>query len=268
MVQDNVLTIPPGSIYLWMYNQGLKQVAIEDIEAACAMSGVNIREKDYDNYWRGYYKHEFYKSDNWERIFRFHKWMDQPSSKLFKTTSYSEFPTHPFGFDVKDRWVPCNAANKPLIKWGQGCMSAIDARSYPNQVYLAENMLGRDKIIVDCDGDHDTQLDLELIMFLQKYLDKTHALMKPKAVCEYEGYEDTGITVPASFHLMFVVDRVIPTMHFPSAHMDIIGNRRNSLRYMKNKVWNGVQPIKMTEEIWHELQEFVKHREETLCQRA
>lgn len=253
---------PVGSIYFWMYNMGLKQVAIEDIEAACSIAGKDIREKDYDNYWRGYYKHEFYQSDNWERIFRFQNWMDKPASKLFKETGYFEFPTHPFGFDVKDRWVPCNKDNKPMIKWGQGCMSAIDARAYPNQVYLAENMLGCNRIVVDCDGDHDAQLDLELIMFLWKYSDRTHVLSKPKLVCEYEGYEDTGIMVPASFHLTFKVDRVVPTMHFPSSHIDIVGNRRNSLRYFKNKKWNGLQPMDMTDEIWHDLQEFVKRRED------
>ena len=51
-------------------------------------------------------------------------------------------------------------------------------------------------------------------------------------------------------------------MHFPEAHIDIVGNRRNSLRYMKDKRWNGLQPIEMTDEIWHELQEFVKNRKQ------
>lgn len=251
---------PVGSIYFWMYKEGLKQAAIEDIEAACSASGIVIREKDYDNYWRGYYKHEFYRSDNWERIFKFQSWMDRPASQLFQAASYGEFPSHPFNQDVKDRWVPCNKDNKPMIKWGQGCMSMTDAMCYPHQVYLAENLLGCNRIVVDCDGDHDAKLDIELIMFLWKYSDMTHTLMKPKLICEYEGYEDTGLAIPASFHLTFIVDKVIPTMHFPEAHMDIVGNRRNSLRYLKNKKWNGKQPVQMTEDIWHELQEFVARR--------
>ena len=267
MVQADVL-VPSGSIYFWMYSQGLKQVAIEDIEAACAASGVAIRTKDYDNYWRGYYNADLYKTDNWERIFKFHSWMDMPSSKVFQAKTYSEFPSHPYHHDIEARWVPCNGANKPMIKWGEGCMGIIDAKSYQHQVYLAENLKGCNRIVIDCDGDHDEQLDLELIMFLWKYSDKTHMLMKPKMIDEYEGYGNTGLKIPASFHLTFRVDRVIPTMHFPKAHIDIVGNRRNSLRYFKNKIWNGLQPIDMTDEIWQDLQEFIKHREETLCPKA
>ena len=255
---------PVGSIYFWMYNQGLKQVAIEDIEAACSIAGINIREKDYDNYWRGYYKHEFYASDNWNRIFKFQSWIDKPASKVFQETKYSEFPSHPFKQDVKDRWVPCNKDNKPMIKWGQGCLGMTDAQCYPGQVYLAENLLGCNRIVIDCDGDHDEKLDLELIMFLWKYQSMTHTLMKPKNIDEYAGYEDTGMKIPASFHLTFKVDRVIPTMHFPEAHLDIVGNRRNSLRYLKNKRWNGLDPIEMTDEIWSNLQQFVKHRKESI----
>ena len=257
-----MVDVPDGSIYFWMYSQGLRQIPIEDIEMACLSMRKEIREKDYDNYWRGYYKSELYLTDNWNSIFRFHHWLDSNSSTVFLDNSYSKYPEHPYGTNVQDRWVPCNKDNKPMIKWGNGCLDLMDARCYPGQVYLAENMLGCNRIVIDCDGDHDDILDLETIAFLWRFASMTHTLCKPKRIEEYEGYESTGLEIPASFHLTFEVDRVIPTMHFPYAHVDIIGNRRNSLRYLKNKEWNGLLPAKMTEEVWKELQGYIGSRKE------
>ena len=66
--------------------------------------------------------------------------------------------------------------------------------------------------------------------------------------------------MPASFHLTFAVDRVIPTMHFSKAHMDIVGNKENSLRYLKNKIWNGIEPLPMNEAIWDDIKSYVERR--------
>lgn len=255
------MDFPDGSIYFWMYTQGLKQVDLGEIEAMCSMHGKDIRQKDYDNYWRGWYKSDLYRTDNWESIFKFHRWMDAPSSTLMKDCAYHEFPINPYHHDIEERWVPCNKDNKPMIKWGQGCMGYTDAMSYPNQVYLAENLKGCNRIVIDCDGDHEEKLDLETVLFLWRLSSMTHTLMKPKKVKEYEGYGNFDLDMPASFHLTFEVDRVVPTMHFPCAHIDIVGNRRNSLRYLKNKEWNGIQPAKMTDGIWHQIQNYINYRE-------
>jgi hypothetical protein len=127
---------------------------------------------------------------------------------------------------------------------------------------MAENMIGQRRIVIDCDGDHTDTLDMETIAFLWRYSSITHTLCKPRKIKEYPGYENTGLDIPASFHLTFSVDRVIPTMHFPYAGIDIVGNRRNSLRYFKNKEWNGRQPAELTADIWQDLQAYIKHRKE------
>ena len=79
---------------------------------------------------------------------------------------------------------------------------------------------------------------------------------------DVERYEGYPINAPVSFHLSFMVDRVIPTMHFPKAHIDIIGNQVNSLRYLKTKRWNGMVPMMMTAKIWNEITDYIRMRNE------
>lgn len=250
-----MILIPEGSIYFWMYEQGLKHIDLEKIISACHHVGKNVRGKDVENYWNGYHRSDLYHSDAAEDIFMLTRTKRETSaSGNFFDIRYSEYPTHPYvGMpEIQNRWIPCNKANKPMIKWGNGCMVMADAVAYTNQVYLAENVKGCQFIVVDCDGDHDKEnLDMETVRFLGQFRSMTHCLTKPT---------DDG--VPLSFHLTFSVDRIIPTMHFPYAHIDIVGNRRNSLRYWKNKKWNGIAPAKMTDDIWSLLQEYIKHRKE------
>lgn len=261
-----MVVVPTGSIYLWMYRQGLKHVPLNDIELACAVAGKDIREKDIENYWNGYYRSDLYTGAGRDDVFQLVKRHPGTDAKsiAFLTTPYHEYPVHPYlgQPEITKRFVPCNASNKPMIKWSNGCMDMVDAESMQHQKYLAENLKGCKFIVIDCDGDHDEKLDLETISFLYRYSHDTHMMCKPKLVCQYDGYEKSCCTLPASFHLSFMVDKVIPTMHFPEANIDIIGNRANSLRYFKNKVWNGRPPALMTERIWGELQEYVKYRKE------
>lgn len=248
---------PDGSIYFWMYEQGLRHVPAQTIMDAVYSAGKVIRPKDMENYWSGWYRSSLYKGNS--------PWvLERPvssSSKDFMGKEWLDYPVHPWLLnpEINDRWVPCNAFNKPMIKWGKGCMSKADAEAYPNQVYLAENLRGTKMIVIDCDGDHDESLDLETIMFLNRYADKTHCIWKPKMIRSYEGYEG-GPCIPASFHLTFSVDRIVPTMHFPKCHIDIIGNKENSLRYYKNKRSNGLDPMLMTPEIWEEIKAYIVGR--------
>jgi hypothetical protein len=247
--------VPVDSIYFWMYNQGLRHVPIDQIVSACACAGKDIRPKDFDNYWRGYYKADLYRTGNWENLFKFKSTQKTPSL-AFLDREYDEYPVHPYASIIgrgmiNERWVQCNKDNKPMIKWGNGCMMLSDAVAYKDQVYLAENLKGTRYLVIDCDGNHDG-LDLETMFFLNRWRDDTHCIVKPEY---YDG-------VPTSFHLTFMTDRIIPTMHFPYAHIDIIGNRRNSLRYWKNKKWNHVEPIEMTSIRWEELKEYIEWRKD------
>lgn len=249
---DEVIIVPEGSIYIWMYRMGLRQVPIQQIEKACMEAGVPIRSKDLRNYWNGWYKTGLYHNGDVFTLKRdaMHR---GSSSDRFLDIGYEDYPEHP-NLDKPDppcRWVPCNADNKPMIKWGQGCMLKEDAEAMRGQRYLAENVRGCQFIVIDCDGDHGGTIDSDVVVSMLKYEHMTHMLYKPALV---DG-------VPVSFHLTFLVDRVIPTMHFPKARLDIVGNKENSLRYLKNKVWNGRPPAAMTPEIWSEIQEYVRRRD-------
>lgn len=259
-----MLEVPNGSIYFWMYTQGLKHVPTQDIVDACATAGTSIRKKDWDNYYNGFYRSDL--RDAYDKnVFVLSRALREPASSLnYFDMAYHDYPDHPYlGMpEIENRFVPCSSHNKPMIKWGEGCMSKEDAQAYVKQRYLAENLKGCKFIVVDCDGDHDEVLDMEAISFFSSFIHQTHTLMKPKHIYEYKGYEDTGIEQCASFHLTFAVDKVIPTMHFPYAHIDIVGNKMNSLRYFKNKVWNNLPPLQMNDEIWEKIKSFIAYKKE------
>ena len=51
-----MVEVPQGSIYFWMYEMGLKHVDLDEIRIACYSAGKNIRDKDFQNYWNGWYR--------------------------------------------------------------------------------------------------------------------------------------------------------------------------------------------------------------------
>lgn len=251
------MEIPDGSIYFWMYTQGLKHVPIEDIDAACRAKGVAIRDKDLQNWINGWMRSDRTTGEKPE--------FDSPfmAGKNYFNQELYQYPINP-AITVGERtdcWVPCNKDNKPMIKWSTGCYTKADAKALRGCVYLGENMKDLHHIVIDCDGDHGG-LHFDTIGFLSKYMDKTHCLVKPKLLQEYgEPIPEYMWGLPASFHLTFRTDRSIPTQHFPKAHIDIVGNRNNSLRYWKNKQWNGIEPIWLTPEIWDDIRDFVRRKE-------
>ena len=249
---------PNESIYFDMYRWGLRQIPIGDIEAACARVGKDIRQKDYENYYRGYNKSAIRDPKFLLKIGTPN--YSVPVEKL--NHSLSSLPDNPLiDNPVQARWVPCSESNKPLIKWSQGCLMRDDALAYRNQVYLAENLRNSEYIVIDCDADHDpTHLDLQTMFFLWQYSDITHCLTKNKLVKEYDGYELSKCEIPASFHLTFKTSKLLPTIHCPWAHIDILGNQGNQLRYLKTKSWNGREPAELTENIWDEIRHYVKRR--------
>lgn len=256
------------SIYMWMYRQGLRQRPLEHVVMDCMLAGNDIRPKDLRNYWNGWYRHDLYFGSNYEDRMQSLDVRCSPGSN--GPMAYMDYPPHPYigRPEVANCYVPCNADNRPMIKWGGGCMSMQDAKSWPGSVYIGENLRGTRRIVVDVDGDHGDQLDLDALRFFARYMERTMCHVKPKIV--FDWFEETEgcysgdlhtAELPVSYHLTFTVDKVIPTMHFPKAHVDIVGNRNNSLRYFKNKKWNGLPPIEMTEEIWDEISEYIEDKE-------
>lgn len=252
--------VPNGSIYLWMYTQGLKGVPLEQVIQACHEAGVSIRDKDLTNYNNGVRNRGVYSTQS--------TFTRTPvsSTKDYYDLKYSDYPLYPYTNEpeISNRWVPCSYSNKPMIKWSEGCMSKEAAELTDRSKYLAENIYNTHMIVIDCDGDHDDSIDLETIELLWQFADKTHCMRKPKDCIDY----DPNVPMefwdkPASFHLTFMVDRIIPTMHFPSAHIDIIGNKRNSLRYFKNKKWNKLPLLQMNDDIWETIKRHVERREQS-----
>lgn len=238
------------SIYFWMFRQGLKHIPWDEIVQAIASSKHMIREKDRANYWRGYYKSDLYTGKH--NVSMLNPGQEQ-KIRPFDTMKYSEYPIHPYlnQPEIDNRYVPCNNQGIPLIKWSKGCYPKADALAWPGCVYLGENLKGTKLIVIDIDGDHNNQLWTKTIKAFEPYRLLTHTLTKPTS--------DNSIT---SYHLTFSVDRIIPTMHFTNAHIDIIGNKMNSIRYFKNKQWNNIAPLQMTDEIWEGIKNRIKVLEE------
>ena len=255
------MDIPSGSIYFWMFTQGLKHVDLGHILAACNVHGKDVREKDVQNYWNGWYRSQLYGRRS---ALLFQTGTAVTNSRKFYEQDWADYKLHPYlGMpEIEQRYVPCNKDNKPMIKWSEGCLSKIDAIAFPGATYMGENVKGCKFIVFDCDGDHDAKLDMETVDFMWQFAGRTHCIKKRKVVSQYEGYEDWLDNRPASFHLTFRVDRIVPTMHFHKAHIDIVGNEKNSLRYFKDKVWNGMEPADMTPEIWNMFKSYIRRREE------
>lgn len=246
------IVVPEGSIYIWMYQQGLRGIPWERLEQELSAAGKEIRKKDEANYWNGYYKHEFmYEGDLLGPAIK------EAREKKFRVhEDLGDYDLHPYlGMpEITNRFVPCNKDNKPMIKWGNGCMSRVDALSYRGQVYLAENLLRTRYVVFDLDIEHGEQRDEDLAIWAQMYLDNG-------GVCCHTRVNDDGSI--ASMHVTFLTDRVIPTTHHPNAKVDILGNANNQLRYFKTKEWNGVRPRMLTQEDWSLMLEYFKAKEES-----
>ena len=251
---------PPSgqSVYLWMYRKGLAMAPLNEVTAAAILAGHTLRGKDVRNYWNGWYRRLLYGS--------------APVGSLLTTQqgraplAYDDYPEHPFlGLpEIANRWVPCNRDNRPMIKWGRGCMTLTDARSMSGCEYVAENLRGTRLMVIDVDGDHGGALDVDALRFFARWRDETCCHDKRRLVLdatEEEQYDLSTMALPTSYHLTFYTDRVIPTMHFPAAHVDVIGNQRNSLRYFKDKLWNGIPPMPMTAETWDDIFDWIERRQ-------
>lgn len=247
------MEIPNGSVYFWMYEQGLKHTNLDLIMSSMISHGRQLRDKDIQNYWNGWYNALYRKRD-----------LLDLSLPTRVPKPYKDFRPHPCSAypDPIQVWVPCDKDNRPMIKWGNGCLSIEDAMQFKGCIYLAENMYMTKRIVIDIDGDHDEgNLDLDTIAFGSEWITKTHCIAKTTAVKEQmPDAPDYLLSKPVSFHLTFTTDKLIPTMHFPYAHIDVIGNARNSLRYYKTKEYNKLSAMPMTDDIWKSLIDYLERR--------
>ena len=52
-----MIDLPKGSIYFSMYTWGLKGIPLDEIQSACNAAGVQVRDKDLENYYNGLRNH-------------------------------------------------------------------------------------------------------------------------------------------------------------------------------------------------------------------
>ena len=258
---------PPkgASIYTWMYRQGLKGRKIEDVVSEVYANGHFIRGKDEQNFWNGVHNRQLYQGSQSALMI--------PSELRSKTTPYSDYPIHPYldQPEIANRWVPMDKNMRPMIRWSLGCMSLSDAQHFSRvfrgkvvkSKYVSENLKGTKLIAIDVDGDHEGELDIDVIEAFAPLMDLTASFYKRDIVLDHvspDSYDLKLLALPTSYHLIFSVDRLIPTMHFPEAHIDIVGNTANSLRHCKNKIYNGLKPSSMTDEIWNYMLDYIERR--------
>lgn len=257
---ESRIEVPDGSIYFWMYTQGLKHMDIDDVTDALMAAGKNIRNKDLKNYWNGWYNAELYRGSQ--------SVLEIPAhDRCRRMLEWVEYPEHPYLYKptIENRWVPC-CQGRPLIKWSHGCMPRSEAEAWHGADGLAENLKGCGHIVVDFDGDHDPEnLDMDCIILGNMMAQSHSARVKPLKVREVPGYASFNGTrlgeMAVSLHVEFLVDRVVPSMHFAEAHIDILGNQRNQIRYFKNKIWNGIQPDHMDSGTWRNLMNYIDGKE-------
>lgn len=252
--------VPQESIYLWMYSAGLYAVPEQELFSLLIQAGKEVRQKDIDNYHRGlsnsyqasaYHDERRYDSRAGWRI-------NQGKTVSFCELNLNRFERSDDLHDYEARWVPCNHENKPMVQWSQTLMTREEASNYPGAYYLAETLVDTPFIVLDIDGDHGGRLHLDLINAFKDLIPKTHCLFKQKFVGQCAQVTDPSLaSAPTSFHLMFYTDRVIPTKHFINACVDLLGNKKNQLRYRKTKVWNGVYPAKLDAETWRYAMDYI-----------
>ncbi len=110
------MQLPDGSIYFWMYIEGLKHTPIEEIQKACDAAGIVIRPKDMQNWVNGWMRSDRTTGVRPDGSGAFVKGKNYFNQELYE---YPENPSMAIG-ERTDCWVPCNKDNKPLIKWSQG----------------------------------------------------------------------------------------------------------------------------------------------------
>ena len=221
------------SWYFWFYSAGLKGIPWEEIVAFANSSGKIIRPKDYDNYVRGFHKH----SDPFA--------VEIPKRSL--PDSIEAFPR--FKQDHRepfDKWIPCNKDCKPLVKWSQTRCTLMEAQAYRHCEVLGINNKGCHHVTIDVDADHDGPIDMSVVEYWKPWIQMTKARVK---------WSPDG--TPASFHLDFYTDRIMPTYHLPK--LDLLGNQQNQVIYLKpNKVDNGLPMMELNDFVWKELKRYAE----------
>lgn len=233
------------SIYMDCFQAGARGVDWQVIADACAKEGIIIRKKDYDNYQRGL------RASNRQRLNSLNPVVyEEGASNTFFDMDYTDYPKLPEGWKESDvRFFPAEGSGAKPLKgwyWGTHLVTREQAEAISPVGMCGENLLGTTRWVADIDIDHGDAIDYDLMNWALQF----------KTVTQY--WEAR----PTSYHLIFSTDRIIPTMHWPYAHIDGLGNKTNAARYHKDKVPHG-EITPMTPEIWEEFKRYIKYRKDT-----
>ena len=244
-----------GSPYYGMYHCGYYGVPLDDCLNKCKRNGILVREKDIRSYQDGQFKRGI---GNVMSGSAKPSMADIKFGKPFNDMELSDFPRFPAGWNgTERRFFPCTVDNKPMQKWGwsKGFSPELyvmaDAKALSPCGWVGQNMLYQKFVVFDIDGRGHGVDDDEVIRFGNMFKDETFTMEDPAK--------------PGSFHLYFSTDRLIPVRHFPWAKLDLMGNAVNAAVYFKNKKWNGVPPMELTDEVWHAMIDYQSRRKETAC---
>lgn len=122
-------------------------------------------------------------------------------------------------------FTPVFKNNKTLLGKDR-ILTKEEALAYPNILYIAEELKGGNRVVIDCDSKETVEL-------FSEYLSQT------------ESYVSSD---KSSAHLVFTTDKLIRTSH--KEGIDFLGNTLYTLRNIKsNKIPNNVEAIPITQEI-------------------
>lgn len=135
-----------------------------------------------------------------------------------------DFQTNP-NLRLTQYFTPVFKNHKTLLGKDR-ILSKEEALAYPYILYIAEELKGGDRIVIDCDSKETVEL-------FSEYLSQT------------ESYVSTD---KSSAHLVFTTDKLIRSSH--KEGIDLLGNTLYTLRNIKdNKVYNDLKAIPLTQEI-------------------
>lgn len=123
-----------------------------------------------------------------------------------------------------EKWYTPVFPNHKTLKGADQILTLEEAEAYEGKLYVAEQLKGSNRIVIDCDSKETVELFL-------RYKDLTESYYS----------ED-------SMYLVFTTDRIIPSQRYNK--LDIQGNKTLALRHIKpNKQPNGLEAIPLTQDV-------------------
>ena len=261
--------LPAGqSPYFGMFRAGRLGYTIEEVTSHCTMHGIPLRAKDIQSWQDGAFKNQVSQAIFEQRLA---EGRQRPGSRINPTSKVGQMPinlpslrlaTQP-SFDTirledlpllpkgwkgcERRFFPCTPDNRPMMQWGWK-PGFEDAEALSPVRWVGFNNLYQPMVVFDIDGVGHGTIDEQVIRFGDQFRGRTMIVEDPKKV--------------GSFHIYFRTDRLVPVKHFPHAKLDLMGNAVNAAVYMKNKKWNGIEPIELTPQIWNLMQAYQSGRKE------